>query len=70
MRAVARSGTAERDSGARRAPQLMNFVLLNIFVAIIVDAHTAVLDENPEAKDSSKFIAMVWLAILRPNVFG
>eukprot|EP01051_Picozoa_sp_SAG22_P005850 SAG22_NODE_361_length_11712_cov_6.108155_9_plen_194_part_00 len=40
-------------------PQLLNFVLVNIFVAIILDSYAAMLKANPAANDSSKFIAMV-----------
>ena len=38
---------------------LLNFVLVNIFVAIILDSYAAMLKQNPAANDSSKFIAMV-----------
>lgn len=36
---------------------LLNFVLVNIFVAIILDSYAAILQDNPTANDASKFVA-------------
>jgi len=34
-------------------------VLVNIFVAIILNAYQRIVDENPDANDASQFMSMV-----------
>ena len=44
---------------------LVIFTLANIFVAIILKSYQQVVDENPDANDSSQFIAMVLMQAKR-----
>ena len=47
---------------------LVIFTLVNIFVAIILKSYQQVVDENPDANDSSQFIAMVLMQAKRTTV--
>jgi hypothetical protein len=38
---------------------LIVFCLINIFVAIILNAYDQILQSNPDANDASQFISMV-----------
>jgi hypothetical protein len=47
---------------------LLVFTLINIFVAIILKSYEHVLAENPDANDSSQFMAMVFMQAKKTTV--
>ena len=47
---------------------LLVFTLINIFVAIILNSYEHVVSENPDANDSSQFVAMVLMQAKKTTV--